>query len=77
LHPIGNQLQYQWIAYNEAGIQLLSFRVPPSRIAISGTQNQAAMVTVSSPGVAHVILAVTDNGLPNLTSYRRVILNAQ
>jgi hypothetical protein len=75
--PDGNQLQYQWIAYNEAGIQLLSFHVPPSRIAISGAQNQAVMVTVSSPGVAHVILAVTDNGVPNLTSYRRVILNVQ
>jgi hypothetical protein len=24
--------------------------------------------------VAHVILAVTDNGTPSLTSYRRVIL---
>jgi hypothetical protein len=26
------------------------------------------------PGTAHVILAVTDNGTPSLTSYRRVIL---
>jgi Protein of unknown function (DUF1593) len=26
------------------------------------------------PGVAHIILAVTDNGTPQLTSYRRIIL---
>jgi len=30
---------------------------------------------IASCGVAHVILAVTDNGTPALTSYRRVILN--
>ena len=29
----------------------------------------------SGSGVAHIILAVTDNGSPQLTSYRRVILN--
>jgi len=27
------------------------------------------------PGIAHIILAVTDNGSPQLTSYRRIILN--
>jgi hypothetical protein len=26
------------------------------------------------PGIAHVILEVTDDGTPRLTSYRRVIL---
>jgi hypothetical protein len=28
-----------------------------------------AIVMPNTPGVAHVILAVTDNGLPALTSY--------
>jgi hypothetical protein len=28
----------------------------------------------NSPGTAHVILAVTDNGTPAPTSYRRVVL---
>jgi hypothetical protein len=28
-------------------------------------------------GTAHVILAVTDDGSPRLTSYRRVILNVR
>jgi hypothetical protein len=28
------------------------------------------------PGIAHVILEVTDNGAPSLTSYRRIILRS-
>ena len=71
--PDGNQLQFQWIAYPEAG-----YRVPlqPLPLAtVSGADNQDATVTVDTPSVFHVILAVTDNGTPNLTSYRRVILN--
>jgi hypothetical protein len=31
----------------------------------------------NAPGTAHVIVAVTDNGSPSLTSYRRVILTIQ
>jgi hypothetical protein len=71
--PDGNQLQFQWIAYPEA-----DYRVPLQALpqaSVSGAGNQDATVTVDTPGVFHVILAVTDNGTPNLTSYRRVILN--
>jgi hypothetical protein len=32
-------------------------------------------VTPLVPGIAHVILEVTDAGTPSLTSYRRVILS--
>ena len=35
-----------------------------------------AAATLLVPGIAHVILEVTDNGTPNLTSYRRVILRS-
>ena len=71
--PDGNELQFQWIAYPEA-----DYRVPLQPLpqaTVSGAGNQDATVTVDTPGVFHVILAVTDNGTPNLTSYRRVILN--
>jgi hypothetical protein len=34
-------------------------------------------VTPKVAGTAHVILAVTDDGTPTLTSYRRVILTIQ
>ena len=33
-----------------------------------------ATVVPKVAGIAHVILAVEDNGTPSLTSYRRVIL---
>jgi hypothetical protein len=36
-----------------------------------------ATVTPNVAGTAHVILAVTDNGSPALTSYRRVVLTIQ
>ena len=32
--------------------------------------------TLHVPGIAHVILEVTDNGTPNLTSYRRIIVRS-
>jgi Cellulose-binding Sde182, nucleoside hydrolase-like domain/Cellulose-binding protein Sde0182, C-terminal domain len=72
--PDGNQLQYQWIAYNEAGYHAPLRPIPQA--TVSGANNQSAMATVSSPGAYHIILAVTDNGTPNLTSYRRIIVNA-
>ena len=71
--PDGNQLQFQWIAYPEAGYRVPLQPLPQA--TVSGADNQDATVTVDTPGVFHVILAVTDNGTPNLTSYRRVILN--
>jgi hypothetical protein len=60
-------------------------------IALATANDQKAIVTAIKPcramwlpnracppvGVAHVILAVTDDGSPALTSYRRVILTVQ
>jgi len=71
--PDGNQLQFQWIAYNEAGYRPILQQNPTA--TISGASNLSATVTASAAGIFHVILAVTDNGTPNLTSYRRIILN--
>ena len=47
---------------------------PPSRVTISSGTTPVATVMPNAAGTAHVILAVTDNGTPPLTSYRRVIL---
>jgi hypothetical protein len=47
---------------------------PPPRVAIEAASTARATVTPKVPGVAHVILAVEDDGQPSLTSYRRVIL---
>jgi hypothetical protein len=48
---------------------------PPPRVAIENANAVKAIVTPRAPGIAHVILAVEDDGLPSLTSYRRVILH--
>jgi hypothetical protein len=49
----------------------------PSRIVLDRTDGAKTTVTMRTPGVAHVILAVEDDGAPSLTSYRRVILRSQ
>jgi hypothetical protein len=47
------------------------------RVSVAGADTAVATLTPNSAGIAHVILAVTDNGTPSLTSYRRVILTIQ
>ena len=47
---------------------------PPARVTLDGATTAKVVVTPQVTGTAHVILAVTDNGTPALTSYRRVIL---
>jgi hypothetical protein len=49
---------------------------PPVRVKLDAATSPKAAATLLVPGVAHVILEVTDNGTPNLTSYRRVILRS-
>jgi hypothetical protein len=48
--------------------------VPTPRVAIDSPHALTTTVMPQIAGTAHVILAVTDNGSPTLTSYRRVIL---
>jgi cellulose-binding protein len=48
---------------------------PPPRITIESANTPRATVTPGVEGIAHVILAVEDDGTPRLTSYRRVILD--
>jgi hypothetical protein len=47
---------------------------PRPRVTIADPASARATVTPQVAGVAHVILAVEDDGTPSLTSYRRVIL---
>ena len=49
-------------------------REPPARVTLADASTPRVTVTPRVPGTAHVILAVTDNGTPSLTSYRRVIM---
>jgi hypothetical protein len=49
---------------------------PPPRVTLEHETTPKVTVTPRVPGIAHVILAVEDDGTPSLTSYRRVILRA-
>jgi hypothetical protein len=84
--PDGNALTYHWFHYAEAGGTDASL----AALTISGGDTSRAIVIPTATcrpawlpmpahcpdsGTAHIILAVTDNGSPSLTSYRRVILS--
>jgi len=83
--PDANALHYNWFHYGEAGAADANL----ASVAIKDADTPKATVTptavcrpkwlplgqCSGTGTAHIILAVTDDGSPRLTSYRRVILN--
>jgi len=81
----GQVLTYRWFHYPEAGLADGNL----ASLTLTGANTPRVIIHVESPchalwlplipcrgsGVAHVILAVTDNGSPRLTSYRRIILH--
>ncbi len=82
--PDGQPLHFKWFLYGEAGVASGN----PADVTITQSETSKVTVTATSAcrarwlpipckgdGVAHVILAVTDEGSPRLTSYRRIILN--
>jgi hypothetical protein len=79
--PDGNTLSYKWFYYGEAG----SFTVSTAKTAESlkiedaDKANASFIVPVKNGrlGTIHIILAVTDNGLPALTRYKRIIVNVK
>ena len=83
--PDGQPMTFHWFHYQEAG----STGTNIATVKIDDADSPRATVTATSPcheywlpglvpckgdGSAHIILAVTDNGSPRLTSYRRIIL---
>ena len=88
--PDGQTLHYEWFHYAEAGFGdgrgLAAVNIADaesSKATITATATcrpmwiQMAGAKCPAQGVAHIILAVTDNGSPSLTSYRRVVLNVR
>ena len=84
--PDGQSLHYTWFHYAEAGGTGTNL----AAVTIAGADTPTAVVTAtaacrpqwlpgvvpcSGTGTAHIILAVTDDGAPRLTSYRRIVLN--
>jgi Protein of unknown function (DUF1593) len=83
--PDGNELRYEFFHYEEAGflprVNMAAVEIAQDKPTQASVKVKAGCRTVwmgnrpCPTGVAHIILAVTDNGSPALTSYRRVILN--
>jgi len=86
--PDNQPVHYSWFVYSEAGrmgamgadLQLTPSDSP--RITVTAKSACApawipGMVPCTMEGVAHVILSVTDEGSPSLTSYRRAIIHVK
>ncbi len=86
--PDGQPLHYKWFVYEEAGLG----GTHGADVALADSTGQVARVTIKSPcrdawipglipcrgeGVTHIILQVTDEGIPRLTSYRRIVLHVR
>ena len=86
--PDNQRLHFKWFVYPEAG----GTETNLSDVKIDGADRAKAVVTPTAVcrsawlagvvpckgnGVVHVILAVTDEGTPQLTSYRRIIVNVR
>ncbi|HEY1581257.1 MAG TPA: DUF1593 domain-containing protein [Terracidiphilus sp.] len=85
--PDGQKLRFHWFHYPEAGIEdgnLAALTLTDTGTSRVTVRADAAcrpfwlpMIPCNGDGIAHVILAVTDDGSPQLTSYRRVILHVR
>jgi hypothetical protein len=86
--PDGNALTYNWFHYPEAGAHE---GVNLADVIVKGSGARATVTAISpcrkawievpvpckGSGFAHIILAVTDNGKPALTRYRRIIFEVK
>jgi hypothetical protein len=87
--PDSNRLSFKWFHYAEAGagkdINLADVTVKSDDRAIARITANApcrrmwidGYVPCKGSGIAHIILAVTDNGRPALTRYTRIILTVE
>lgn len=67
--PDGDELQYRWIVYPEAG----TYR-GTSYLAVKGQSATLTAPAATSGGALHVLLEVRDTGTPALFSYRRAVI---
>lgn len=77
--PDGNALAFHWFYYGEAGSLVVATGRSGAPVAIEHENESAAAFVVPKnflhAGSMHFIVAVTDDGTPSLTRYRRVIVN--
>ena len=75
--PDGDNLSYKWFCYLEAGAFMISSGRTGNPVKIEDADKANASLTIpkgSRLGAMHIILAVTDQGTPALTRYKRVII---
>ena len=76
--PDGNQLSYKWFYYGEPGTFTIASARTGDPLKIVDADKANAWFIVPKKygrlGTMHIILAVTDNGTPSLTRYKRVIV---
>ncbi|MGV3753758.1 MAG: nucleoside hydrolase-like domain-containing protein [Verrucomicrobiota bacterium] len=70
--PDKDALRYRWWIYTEASM-LAAGKIENT----SSAQAKLAIPKANSSGDIHVILEVTDGGMPTLTSYRRIIVTVK
>lgn len=80
--PDGDALSYRWFVYNEAGTFVTANARTAFPVQIADADKATARLTVPTArlfrmGEMHVIVAVTDQGTPAITRYRRVIIDVR
>ena len=70
--PDGDALSYRWWVYDEAS------HYPRATVELRGADRAEATLVVPRDTLhLHVILEITDDGEPPLTSYRRVVIRCK
>lgn len=75
--PDKNALNFQWFHYGEPGTFVLSTARTGAPLKIENADQRDAWFIapkVAKPETMHIVLAVTDQGAPPLTRYKRVIV---
>jgi hypothetical protein len=82
--PDGDALSFAWFCYEEPGTLGLSTARPGPVLEIKNFDQPKAWFNVPSSrvmppgtGTIHIVLALTDHGVPRLTRYQRVIVEVQ
>ena len=77
--PDGDNLSFEWFYYGEAGTAVLSTGRTGAPLNIENANQAKAQFTVPNRfgrlGTMHIIVAVTDDGKPQLTRYERIIVD--
>jgi hypothetical protein len=78
--PDGDNLSYLWIYYGEVGTYTIAAAHTGDPLKIENADQASASFIVphgSRLGTLHIILAVTDQGIPALTRFKRVIITVE